>query len=30
MSGLLIDDNAKHKVSVEGMLEGVGFFEKFL
>ncbi|MBC2256536.1 esterase [Listeria ivanovii] len=26
----VIDDNAKHKVSVEGMLEGVGFFEKFL
>ncbi|EKZ4975722.1 esterase [Listeria monocytogenes] len=26
----IIDDNAKHKVSVEGMLQGVSFFEKFL
>ncbi|MBC6296810.1 esterase [Listeria sp. FSL L7-1517] len=26
----VIDDNAKHKVSVEGMVEGVSFFEKFL
>ncbi|MBF2346836.1 esterase [Listeria seeligeri] len=26
----VVDNNAKHKVSVEGMLEGVSFFEKFL